>query len=722
LDLPRESAGAFLQTGDIRFILDADLSRLGELKRLHPAAPFYAGLLAEAGGHEKAAAALFTAALESPSPRVREGAAEKLLPLLLEGRDRGLANTLTRLSRRRKAPPNNQAEAGLGIAAPYIRGRFESAGAFPGEAPIPAALRLPGALRGTGADLRPGEGAALFLSLPASWFSQFPASRIFPWVLAELEEQVPLSLSAGEKAALAGRLAVARGAYSPGLARFKEALAEPGGTELFFRYPELLSDLGRAFQFAPAEEEGIALFTRWERFLAGGEADGEAGGLTGAPNEGPDAPGDPLPVFSPEPLRYRLLYFAGRLERQREQHGAAAAFFTRALAFAPDPAQEDACIWYILNVNFRSDPDSLLPLLKRYRSRWHDDHYFADILDQLCRSLTTRGRWADLAEVFALIRTGSDGATISQYAWILGRAVQEGYIPGPEGGYFTLAFENEGAPFYYRAQAAAALGQQLKLSPEEAPPGTSDFSHPELMEFLLGFFQFGAGSLAYPYIRAAAEELDIPEQQALAEALYAGERWEEGIRLVSAYMARPDYRLNRRDMELAYPRPYRDMIEERARETGIAPALLYGLIRTESAFTADIVSRAGAVGLTQLMPDTALDMAGRLRRRGGPDYIREGEVELRDPATNLHLGALYLAYLTENMETPMLALLAYNGGMGRVRRWRRAAPGLPPDLFPETIEYSETREYGRKVMNAAAAYGCLYYGVTMEAIMADIHR
>jgi soluble lytic murein transglycosylase len=721
LDLPRERAGELLKNGDIRFILDADVSRLGEIKGLHPAAPFYAGLLAEARQMESVAAALFTAALESRSPRVREGAAEKLLPVLLEGEDRNLAEALVRLIRR-DGPPSNMAEAGLKIAVPYVLGRFEVPAALPGEAPLLRALRLPGALRkaGAGADLSPG-AAELFLSLPASWFSQFPASRVFPWVFAELEEQAPAALKAGERAALAGRLAVAQGAYPQGLALFKEALADPAGTELFFRYPELVGDLGRAFQFAPAEAEGVALFSRWEGFLANSLADG---GADGKAEDG--VPLLALPAdFQPdrEALRYRLLYFAGRLERQRERYGSASAFFTRALAFAPDPAQEDACIWYILNVNFRSDPDSLLPLLKLYRSRWHDDHYFADILDQLCRSLTVRGRWTVLEEVFSLIRSGSDGATIGRFAWILGRAFQEGYITSPEAaGYFTIAFENEGTPLYYRVQAAAALGRQINLVSEEAPRRSGDFPHPELMDFLLGFFQFGAGPFAYPYIKAAMAELSIPEQRALAEALYAGERWEDCIRLVSAYMSRLDYRLSRRDMELAYPRPYRDMIEERARETGIDPALFYGLIRTESAFTADIVSWAGAVGLAQLMPETALDMAGRLSRRGGPDYIREGRVELRDPGINLHLGALYLAYLNERMETPMLALLAYNGGMGRIRRWRGAAPGLPPDLFPETIEFSETREYGRKVMTAAAAYGYLYYEVTMEAVIADIHR
>ena len=57
-----------------------------------------------------------------------------------------------------------------------------------------------------------------------------------------------------------------------------------------------------------------------------------------------------------------------------------------------------------------------------------------------------------------------------------------------------------------------------------------------------------------------------------------------------------------------------------------------------------------------------------------------------------------------------MALLAYNGGMNRVRRWRNAAgSSLSEDLFLESIEYRETREYGRKVLAAQAVYKALYY-------------
>jgi soluble lytic murein transglycosylase len=165
-------------------------------------------------------------------------------------------------------------------------------------------------------------------------------------------------------------------------------------------------------------------------------------------------------------------------------------------------------------------------------------------------------------------------------------------------------------------------------------------------------------------------------------------------------------------MEFLYPASYRRLIEHFAGEYGIDPALFFGLIRTESAFQSTIVSSAGAIGLSQLMPATADEMAQRIRRFGGPNYFSlEGNraiLNLSDPELNVHIGAFYLNHLTGLFEDTLLALVAYNAGQGRVRRWR-AASNLPTDLFMETIEIREAREYGRRVLGAAAIYRALYY-------------
>jgi soluble lytic murein transglycosylase len=102
-------------------------------------------------------------------------------------------------------------------------------------------------------------------------------------------------------------------------------------------------------------------------------------------------------------------------------------------------------------------------------------------------------------------------------------------------------------------------------------------------------------------------------------------------------------------------------------------------------------------------------------------------MNLKDPETSIHIGSYYLRYLIEQMGNPMLALLAYNGGMGRVRRWlttdrQKAGGALPYDIFLESIEISETRDYGRQVLSAASVYGYLYYGSSMEKVAADIYK
>jgi soluble lytic murein transglycosylase len=284
---------------------------------------------------------------------------------------------------------------------------------------------------------------------------------------------------------------------------------------------------------------------------------------------------------------------------------------------------------------------------------------------------------------------------------------------------------------YYRSLSAAVLGETFLTLPPPSrrlrarKPPTAKNGESGIMLFLLGFFEHGVGEFAPRYIREEENNLSADELRRLAEALAAAGQYRESIRLVSLYTKRDGYQIGRGDLQLSHPRPYKELVEQYAGETGIDPALLFGLIRTESAFDPNAVSRVGAIGLTQLMPATAEEAAGRIRRQGGPDYIRDGSavnggdengrerstVDLRNPAANIHIGASYLAFLNGRMEDPLLALLAYNGGMNRIRRWRgaRSAVSLPPDLFLETVEITETMDYGRSVTAAAAVYRALYY-------------
>jgi hypothetical protein len=110
---------------------------------------------------------------------------------------------------------------------------------------------------------------------------------------------------------------------------------------------------------------------------------------------------------------------------------------------------------------------------------------------------------------------------------------------------------------------------------------------------------------------------------------------------------------------------------------GVPLALLRAVAAVESGFRADAVSRAGAQGLMQLMPDTARDM---------------GVKDPFDPADNVNGGARYLAFLLKHFKDERLAVAAYNAGPGRVGR-----AGRVPDI-------PETRAYVEQVLGLAKAY------------------
>jgi soluble lytic murein transglycosylase len=136
-------------------------------------------------------------------------------------------------------------------------------------------------------------------------------------------------------------------------------------------------------------------------------------------------------------------------------------------------------------------------------------------------------------------------------------------------------------------------------------------------------------------------------------------------------------------------------------------------VREESYFDAGIGSHAGAVGLAQLMPATAREVAEKLKIHSP---------ELTDPLTNLRLGSFYLAAQWKRFGDGASALAAYNAGTNRTAGWREQLAGLPEVLFAEALSVSETREYIRKVLVAAVHYGYLYHRTTPRQTVREIFK
>ena len=150
----------------------------------------------------------------------------------------------------------------------------------------------------------------------------------------------------------------------------------------------------------------------------------------------------------------------------------------------------------------------------------------------------------------------------------------------------------------------------------------------------------------------------------------------------------PDWYLRTR-----YPLEYETIVRTHACEHGLDPALLAAVVYAESRYDPNAHSAAGAVGLMQLLPETARGIA---LRTGGTRFV---VADLRDPDINVRYGSWYIDHLRAHDGGDVrLALAAYHAGQGNVDRWQREGVGI---AFPETKAYVDEVERVRHVYATA---------------------
>lgn len=152
-----------------------------------------------------------------------------------------------------------------------------------------------------------------------------------------------------------------------------------------------------------------------------------------------------------------------------------------------------------------------------------------------------------------------------------------------------------------------------------------------------------------------------------------------------------------------YPRDYQEQVEKYAKQNNVDPLLIYSIIKAESNFNPEVVSKSNAMGLMQLMESTAVEMANKLE-----DPI-ESKDELFLPEKNIMIGTKYFAELMKRYNGNMLlALTAYNAGIGNVDEWIEDGIIRKDGSDIENIPYQETNRYVRKIVRDYKIYYRLY--------------
>lgn len=187
----------------------------------------------------------------------------------------------------------------------------------------------------------------------------------------------------------------------------------------------------------------------------------------------------------------------------------------------------------------------------------------------------------------------------------------------------------------------------------------------------------------------AVNNLRLPERQAAAQ-LAKQWGWYD-LAIVGASKANIH-----NDIKLRFPFAYRRSVLAAAQKTHLNSAWVWAIMRQESAFKWNAKSRAGALGLMQIMPNTGRQLAHDLALR---------RMDLLDPEQNIRLGSTYLRQLLRLFDgNATLATASYNVGPNRIKHFQGLYQRLPKDVWVEILPWKETRDYVKSVQLARSIY------------------
>ena len=413
------------------------------------------------------------------------------------------------------------------------------------------------------------------------------------------------------------------------------------------------------------------------------------------------------------PMEFYFWFYAGRLfDKGSLYNTKTKKSFENAINCTDNVQLKDNAIWYLLNTSFTSDINLVLPLLQKYAALWNDPTYFDDFFDALSSAIFTTGDWQLFHKVFKAIENYASPSIVSQFAYLSARLIQTNHIKGTQDDMincFKKAYICNGSIYYQNLAKYQLIQNKIDIKSLDSKIKVSTPSEPinyDAAILLEGYATFGFPEKIFKTWNSLKNK-NIPQDKLIFLC--------EFLQKCGSYAEEDDYFYQSLIMaikiegqsKLKFPKNYEDLVEKYSKECEIDPTIIYSLIRSESFFDPDVSSVAGAIGLTQLMDFTASDIARKLKI---------SEYSLTNPETNIQFGTYYLKNMISRLENDYLhGFFAYNAGITRVRRWLNTSilgfgkkSNMPSDLFLETLPYTETREYGRKLVTSSIMYKTLY--------------
>lgn len=321
----------------------------------------------------------------------------------------------------------------------------------------------------------------------------------------------------------------------------------------------------------------------------------------------------------------------------------------------------------------------------------------------------------DYGNLYALYRNGQDiidKAILSRLAFINARLIYHKFIDSKSKNEYNKLLHSSieyNRTSYASFMSQYLLGQSINDFFEDGLGIHYDQSDYE--KFLEGFLKFNLHSYVSAFVANDFKNgyrFSPNFYRKLYDELIKHEYYYESTIAINYLVRQDSSALNKDDYKRLYPCLYSTLVNYWSKRRGLYPSLVFALIKAESSFKRDAISKPGAIGLMQIMPLTSADVSKELRYY---DY------DLKLPKDNIIIGTYYLSKRIGMVGDVYKALASYNGGIGNVRKWEKDYGHLPKELFIEAIPFGQTRNYVKKILVYSVLYDALYDSKGMDFII-----
>ncbi|GMU59963.1 MAG: hypothetical protein AMXMBFR34_17260 [Myxococcaceae bacterium] len=439
-------------------------------------------------------------------------------------------------------------------------------------------------------------------------------------------------------------------------------------------------------------------------------------------------------------LKAKALFTLGFSQTMSAPVLAAGTYASLAKTFPDHPLADDA-LFLAADVHLRrGETDAAVERLLDVVDRYPQGDFAAEALFKLFWARWQEGRWDEarpfLEELEGRYAGAEDGYEVERARYWRSRVLEQlgqkddavallvkNALEHPATYYGLISRErveqldpHKGAGLLADVAAAAQAGDPFPVHPGPLAKDRRFLGAVELLR--LGMGELVPGELL------SIDRSRLPREPVrllvLVLAMSGQERQAHGLaRLwLKGDLAGPISTERRALWEIAYPRAFRELVVTHAAAAdGLDPDLLQALMREESALDPKALSWAGALGLCQLMPPTAAEVAGKLKLK------RPSHAQLLEPDLNIRLGSRYLSdLLLRARGVKQFALAGYNAGESAVSRWRRENGDEDLAAWVEQIPLQETRGYVKRVLRSYNTYKLLYAPADVARTVAPFER